>query len=393
VNQVPTVDPTTVDPTTVLPTTVDPTTVLPTTVLPTTLLPTTMVGSYPRPAWFHQQLAGRDILDAFKQWKHAEAYVDAVRVVVADQADAGLDVVTDGNMWYDDYTMGIGAFFWHTFERVEGFGPEKLAHPARARAQGLDGFIMDECGAAALRGDIGASRMRLGLLYEIAQQVSARPVKASVGAGAAQLSSLVRFESGPIHDRYALAAALADVFRAEIDDLVAAGCQHIQYEDLGAWLPNLTGEKDFDWVIDTVNRVIGGVGVHTSWHFCFGNAWGNRLVGLTAGGYRRIVPHYFDVDVDELVLDFACREMEDIEVLRDLPAAKRVAVGVIDVRTLEIEAPEQVAARARQALAFVPPDRLTLTTDCGMKQLPRQVAAAKLRALVAGAEIVRREVA
>jgi 5-methyltetrahydropteroyltriglutamate--homocysteine methyltransferase len=252
---------------------------------------------------------------------------------------------------------------------------------------------MDEAGAAALRGPIGASRMRLALLYEIAQRVSPRPVKASVGSGAAQLSSLVRFESGPIRDRYALSAALADVFRAEIDDLVAAGCQHIQYEDLGAWLPNLTGEKDFPWVIDIVNRAIGGVPVRTSWHFCFGNAWGNRLVGMTTGGYRRILSHYLDVDVDEFVLDFACREMEDIDVLRDLPPDKRAAVGVIDVRSLEIEAPEQVAERARRALAFVPPDRLTLTTDCGMKQLPRQVAAAKLRALTAGADIVRGEVA
>ena len=356
------------------------------------VLPTTMVGSYPRPGWFTQQLAGRDVLEAFKQWRHAEAFADAVRAVIADQVDAGLDIVTDGNMHYDDYTMGIGSFFWYTFERVEGFGPEKLPHPARAKARGLDVFVMDEAGTAALHGPIGASHLRLALLYEIAQSMTNRPVKASVGAGSLQLSTVTRFEGGPITDRYQLAEALSKVFRSEIDALTAAGCRHIQYEDLGAWVPNLSGEKDFDWVVETVNKTLSGVDAKVSWHFCFGNAWGNKLTGLTAGGYSRVLPHYWDVAVDEFVLDFACREMEDIGLLRDLPADKSVSIGVIDVRSLEIEAPEQVAVRIRKILDVVPVERVTLTTDCGMKQLPRQVAAAKLRSLVAGAEIVRGEI-
>ncbi len=78
-----------------------------------TILPTTMVGSYPRPSWFTQQLAGRDVLDAFKVTHHAEAFDDAVRVVLADQEIAGLDVLTDGQMWFDDYSMGIGAFLFY----------------------------------------------------------------------------------------------------------------------------------------------------------------------------------------------------------------------------------------------------------------------------------------
>src|SRR4051795_5332892 len=126
------------------------------------LLPTTMVGAYPRPSWFTQQLDGRDVREAFKSLHHEEAFRDAVRTVVGEQEDAGLDVCTDGQMWFDDYAMGIGAFFWYWFERVGGFGHEKLEHPARSRTEGKDAFTLDESGGGAVRGPIerGAVRLR-----------------------------------------------------------------------------------------------------------------------------------------------------------------------------------------------------------------------------------------
>jgi 5-methyltetrahydropteroyltriglutamate--homocysteine methyltransferase len=112
---------------------------------------------------------------------------------------------------------------------------------------------------------------------------------------------------------------------------------------------------------------------------------------MTRGGYGEVLPYYFDLDVEEFVLDFAARGMSDIAVLASVPKAKRIAAGVIDVRSLEIEAPAQVAERIRALLQVVEPERLTLTTDCGMKQLPRIVARNKLKALVEGARIVRRD--
>jgi 5-methyltetrahydropteroyltriglutamate--homocysteine methyltransferase len=205
---------------------------------------------------------------------------------------------------------------------------------------------------------------------------------------------MAHFESGPVTNRFELSAALADVFRAEIDDLVAAGCRHVQLEDLGAWVPNVTGaDRDFAWVTSTVDRLFSGVddGVERCWHFCLGNAWGSRAEGLTRGGYGNVLPRYFDVDVDAFVLDFACRDMADVAVLADLPSDKRVHAGVIDVRNLEVEQPDQVAERIRAVLAMLDAERVTLTTDCGMKQLPRTVAREKLRSLVAGAAIVRAE--
>jgi len=350
-----------------------------------------MVGSYPRPSWFTHQLEGRDLLDAFKNRYHKEAFTDAVRSVIGDQDAAGLDILTDGQMWFDDYSMGIGSFLWYWFERIDGFDPAKLDHPARSRAQGLDVPMLDEAGGVAVIDKLGAGRLRLVELYKLSQALSKRPIKCCVGAGPAQLSAMVHFKGGPYKHYKDMAFALAEIFNQEMKDLVSAGAEHIQLEDLGAWIPNLTGPKDFPWVRDVVRRTVDGVDARISWHFCLGNTWGNVAHGFTIGGYGRILSEYFDVPVAEYVLDFACRDMRDVDALADLPADKSVAAGVIDVRCLEIEAPEQVAERIRTLLKVVPAERLTLTTDCGMKQLPRYCAANKLKSLVAGARIVRKE--
>jgi 5-methyltetrahydropteroyltriglutamate--homocysteine methyltransferase len=355
------------------------------------LLPTTMVGSYPRPGWFRDQLAGRDILEAFKVIHHREAFGDAVKVVIDDQTRAGLDILTDGQMWFDDYSMGIGSFLFYWLERIEGFGKEKLPHPARAKAQGRDEWALDEVGGIALVGEPRRGPIRMAQLFHTAQSCTERPIKACIGAGPVQLSTLVHFKGGPVKDRYELAHRLAEIFREEIGEVVAAGCRHIQLEDLGAWIPTLTGDKDFAWVRDVVNATLAGCQARTSWHFCLGNVWGNKMQGLTRAGYAEVLPHYYDVDVQEYVLDFACREMSDAALLAEIPKDKRVAVGVIDVRTLEIEPPEHVAERIRKVLAHIEPERVTVTTDCGMKQLPRHCAAQKLRSLAGGAAIVRAE--
>src|SRR5688572_32530958 len=101
------------------------------------LLPTTMVGSYPRPSWYTHQLLGRDVRVAFKEVRFEEEYDDAVATVVRDQEAAGLDIVTDGNMWYDDYVGAIGAFYCSMYERLCGFGstrgpPHKMTGAMRS---------------------------------------------------------------------------------------------------------------------------------------------------------------------------------------------------------------------------------------------------------------------
>src|SRR2546422_10960860 len=98
-----------------------------------TILPTTMVGSYPRPHWYKHQLLGRDIRVAFKEVQYEEAYDDAVATVIRDQEEAGLDIVTDGNIWYDDYFGVNGALCLDTFEAHAGFGPARNPHPRSVR--------------------------------------------------------------------------------------------------------------------------------------------------------------------------------------------------------------------------------------------------------------------
>jgi 5-methyltetrahydropteroyltriglutamate--homocysteine methyltransferase len=134
------------------------------------------------------------------------------------------------------------------------------------------------------------------------------------------------------------------------------------------------------------------VDAKVAWHFCYGNAWGNRLADLYPAGYEAVLPHFYDVPVDQFVMDFANREMVDIGALKGLPEDKEVGIGVVDIRTSMVETPEQIADRIRKVIDVVPPERVYLTTDCGMKPLSRTVAKMKLHALSRAAEIVRAEV-
>jgi 5-methyltetrahydropteroyltriglutamate--homocysteine methyltransferase len=359
------------------------------------LLPTTMVGSYPRPHWYKHQLRGRDIQVAFKEVEHEEAYNDAVATAIRDQEEAGLDIVTDGNMWYDDYVGVIGSFCWYMYERIGGFEPAREPHPAVLNAPPSQAKeIFDDWGGVINSGPVSRGPIRLSDLYKIAARHAHRPVKVSVGAGPANLAWHAYFK----HYKNArdLSFALAPIFNTEMKELVAAGAKYLQFEDLGAWLPLFTNNKDdFKWIREVVEQCCDGVDAKISWHFCFGNAWGNDILsGNYPDGYQTILPHYFDTQgIDEFVLDFANRDMAGIEFLKNLPKHKSVQIGVLDVRTNAIETPERVAARIRKAIAAVPADRVTLSTDCGMKPLARTIARMKLHALAAGARIVRKEVA
>src|SRR5205823_4332081 len=282
-----------------------------------TILPTTMVGSYPRPHWYRYQLDGRDVRVAFKNVDHAEAYEDATQTVIHDQEEAGLDIITDGQMSFDDYVGVIGSFCWYMYERIGGFQHAKEPHPSEigAAVRTKEVELLSDWGGVVNDGPVTRGPIRLAELYKIATKYASKPLKVSVGAG-------------------------------------------------------------------TVNL---------AWHFCFGNAWGNALSGIFPKGYETVLPRFYDVPVEQFVLDYANREMSDIEVLKSLPKDKEVQIGVLDIRTMMIETPEQVAARIRKVIKVVPPDRVYLTTDCGMKPLPRMVAKMKLKALVEGAKIVRKE--
>jgi methionine synthase II (cobalamin-independent) len=354
-----------------------------------------MVGSYPRPHWYQNQLDGRDVRVAFKNVAHAEAYEDATQVALGDQEAAGLDMVTDGQMSYDDYVGVIGSFCWYMYERIGGFDPAREPHPLEAGAENRDKIVelLADWGGVINSGEVTHGPIRLADLYNIAKRYTDRPMKVSVGAGPVNLAWHVYFEH--YKNPKELCYALAPIFNAEMKSLVDAGATYLQLEDLGAWLPLFTGdESDYEWISDVIGKCCEGVDAKIGWHFCFGNAWGNDILSHNfPEGYQTVLPHFFDTPgIDQFVLDYANRGMSGVEFLKNLPADKEVQVGVLDIRTMMVETPEQVAERARKVLEYVPADRVTLSTDCGMKPLPRTIAKMKLKALVEGAKIVRGEI-
>jgi 5-methyltetrahydropteroyltriglutamate--homocysteine methyltransferase len=361
-----------------------------------TPLPVTMVGSYPRPLWFKHELMGRDIREAFKDEEHAQAYEDAVGSVISDQEWAGLDIVTDGQMYFDNYGLSIGSFLWYWYERLPGFDPVKRSNPLATHGltDEIDYDLFMNLGGTSTTGKIARGPARLAELYEIASRRTSKPVKVCVGAGPINLTYHVYFDAPDSYykDQRELAEDLAPVFNAEMKSLVDGGASFLQLEDLGAWQPIISkNDKDAEWVVRIVNTTIDDVDAKIAWHFCLGNAYGNAQVSVFGGQLERILPPLYDTHVEQFVLDFALRDMRDIDILKTLPADKEVAAGVIDVRTLQIESVEQVADRMRRVLEVVPAERVYFTTDCGMRQLPRLVAKQKLRSLARAAEIVRNE--
>lgn len=218
-----------------------------------TILPTSMVGPYPRPRWFTYQLEGRDVRVAFKHVDHAEAFADATHAAIHDQEEAGLDIVTDGQMCFDDYVGVIGSFCWYMYERIGGFEPAKEEHPSAVGAATMTKEIalLSDWGGVINSGPATHGPIRLVDLYKIATRYATKPLKVSVGAGPVNLAWHVYFQH--YKDPRELSFALAPIFNAEMRALVEAGATYLQFEDLGAWLPLFTtDDDDYKWIADVV---------------------------------------------------------------------------------------------------------------------------------------------
>src|SRR5262245_55450743 len=192
-----------------------------------TIVPATMVGSYPRPHWYRHQLRGRDIRVAFKEVQHEEAYHDATQAVIRDQEDAGIDIITDGQMSYDDYVGVIGSFCWYMYERIPGFQQANEEHPsvvgAAVRTKEVE--LLADWGGVVNDGPVSRGPIRLADLYRIATKYAKKPLKVSVGAGPVNLAWHVYFKH--YKDARDLSFALAPIFNAEMKELVAAGAKYL----------------------------------------------------------------------------------------------------------------------------------------------------------------------
>src|SRR5882757_2779729 len=358
------------------------------------LLPTTMVGNYPNPTWYMDQpwavfpdaagalpMRARPGVPAASEIgsRSREAFYDAVAAIVHDQEEAGLDVIADGRVYGG--SSAYGQILYHYYERLSGF----------ELPRGSD-FVSPRCtGPVSLRAPLHTETLAA------VRRATDRPVKISyTGLQVLTLFAKDEFYGAQRELGTALAAALNEDFRRLAD----AGVDIIQIDEF-LWSHGVS-----DWEIELLNRAVAGVNVQFWVHVCRTASTRPRPLLVSGGrhGFKRYVlgddpsgvededeptgplaalwPTVLDADVQ--VLNAEALDTADLAALRDSPWPGDVVAGVIDVRTEQVETVSEVAARIRAVLDVVPAKRLGLTTSCGLVKLNRDVARAKLDALVAG---------
>ena len=325
------------------------------------------VGSYAAPGWL---ISARGPLrdGTYGPADAEELFEDATRIVIADQIEAGLDILSDGE-------LHRSRFVYEMFSRLEGL--ERV--PAR-RKLGLGGY--DTAPRFRVIGPIRAPR-GLGVVDELTMLKRLAPGRHLKVALPGPLTFADPLEIGT-HSAGPLLDELVALVRREIDALVAGGADFIQLDE-PAWTHPPHGLSHDDGVA-IINKTLAGVRARRAVHVCFGNNAGRPTADRRMSPLRAPMAR---LDCEQLVLEFANREMAEIERLADVAARYEIAAGVIDVKNFHLESPERVADRIAQCLQFVPRDRLWLTADCGFSALPRGLARAKMQALVAGARIAR----
>ncbi len=195
-----------------------------------------------------------------------------------------------------------------------------------------------------------------------------------------------RLDPGTIYrDRMEVAWALVPIVNQELRELVKAGAEFLQIDEPSfAVYPERVNDYVALW-----NATVAGVNVRLAMHTCFGN-YRCKPVGKRL--YRPLFPRLLDAKADQLILEFANREMAELELLREVAGAREIGAGVVDVKSYYIEKPTDVAERIRLLLKYIEPTRLQILPDCGFSQTARWAAFAKMQAMVAGIKIVRREI-
>jgi 5-methyltetrahydropteroyltriglutamate--homocysteine methyltransferase len=358
------------------------------------LLPTTMVGNYPNPRWydgsaFAQYPKGEFVYDAISR----EAFEDAVAAIVHDQVGAGIDIISDGRVYGGD--SPYGQILYHYIERMAGY---KLSGPPI----GLP--IYSTLFSPTCVGEVRREHpFHLATLRAV-RKATDKPVKISY-TGIQVLAAATTNQH--YKETRELAMAIAKAFNEDFKELADNGVDIIQLDEF-VW-PYGMG----DWEVEAVNTAVKGVDAQFWVHTCWGNYSGTpgyfpdedeREFGAWVLDHRPahaaapdrghgIFPHVLDANIDALNYEVGRTGPDDLKPLLDNNWTKPFVAGVIDVKSTVTETADEVADRIRQVLEFVPAERLGLSTDCGLINLPRMVAASKLRALADGAALVRDELA
>jgi 5-methyltetrahydropteroyltriglutamate--homocysteine methyltransferase len=337
------------------------------------LFPTTLVGSYPQPDWLidRKKLAGRfpPRVRARELWRVdkdflVEAQNDATVLAIRAQEQAGLDIITDGEIRRESYSNRF--------------------------ATALEGVDIDNPGSALDRSGhpnpvpriVGKIRRKHAVEVEdllFLKRNTSKQVKMTV-PGPFTMSQQAQNDFYKSAEEAAMDYAVA--VNAEIKDLFAAGADIVQIDE-----PYMQArpEKAREYGLEALNRALEGVNGETAVHICFGYA---AIIHARPSGYS-FLPELAGSPVRQVSIETAQSKL-DCAVLTSLPS-KKIMVGCIDLSDMTIETPEQVAERIRKALRFVPKENVILAPDCGMKYLPREVADGKMRAMVEGAKLLRRE--
>jgi 5-methyltetrahydropteroyltriglutamate--homocysteine methyltransferase len=345
--------------------------------MPAPLFPTSLVGSYPQPDWLidRERLAGRfpPRVRARELWRVEPAYLeeaqrDATRLAIADQREAGLDIITDGEIGRESYS--------------------------NAFATALDGVDIDNPGTALDRSGhpnpvpriVGPIRRRhpvalsdLSFLRERAG--TGKTVKVTV-PGPFTMAQQAQNDFYPSVEAAAFGYAAA--VRDEIKDLFAAGADIVQVDE-----PYMQARPDAarEFGVEVLNAALDGISGTTAVHLCFGYA---AIIHDRPSGYS-FLPELARSSARQISIETAQSAL-DCSVLAGLAdAGKTVILGVLNLGDHAVESADEVAERVRRALPYVPADQLVLAPDCGMKYLPRDSAFGKLRAMTAAAAKLRAE--
>jgi 5-methyltetrahydropteroyltriglutamate--homocysteine methyltransferase len=346
------------------------------------LFPTMGVGSHAAPGWlfsFREAMrggkAGRFDVD--------EAYRDATRTAIADQIQAGLDVFSDGELTRDRFVYAM-------YDRLTGLSRQSVGR--RLGVPGYDrtpGYVADERVSAP--NGLGLVDDFHFLKREVARQLgeeaSEQRLKValpgpvtfvrSIRAGAAY--------AGEPDPQQALLSDLVALVAAEVTALFEAGCPLVQLDEPGlTYLSDWLSQAD---AVAAINKVGEAAPNAFAVHVCFGN---NASRPYTPRNFDRLQGALETLKADWLFLEFANREMADLDLIARLSNLARIAAGVVDVKSFHQESADDVARRIERILnAGIAPERLALTADCGLSAIPRWLGVRKLEALAAGAAMVR----
>lgn len=325
---------------------------------------TTVTGSYPRPV---------QPTDTLKKPELSRQEADElIRWAVRDQVDAGLNIITDGegrreNMYY---------FFQ---KRMDGLSFTDMEY----RTYGTAGFGIE---IAAVIDKIGNPHVELAHDWKVARETAPPGVEVKITCTGPHM--LAKFSNNKRPDLYPtdrdLAFAYADVLNQELRELVAAGCQFVQFDD-PAWT---AFPEEAEWAAQALNRAAEGLNIKIGLHVCGGNPRRKRVYFTK---YDDLVKGFATAKVDQVSLEHCTLSYNMLTLWDKWKFKGEFAVGVIDQRSDEMETPEVIAKRARPVLEYFSADRLYLTSECGFQHVPLEITRGKLRALVAGAKYLRQE--